>query len=226
MSSTVITPPLLEIARDSGVRDALCALHAQLVPDGMACGESGWTIAPDDLPAIRHAVVAERRYAAADVTLTTRRVPSLRHVGLVAVHVLPTGSAQAPPARGFSAALGHEAGRLRLGLAVGLMETVRAHLNRRSAAGVPLMSQQLVKGMLAEATVDLLAAGARLDRPDLPEATVARAHAAITRAGRTLAGLLGASGYLIGDPCATLHASELIENVCVGAPQAPLKVAS
>jgi hypothetical protein len=221
MSSTVLTSPLLGIARDAGVRDALHALHAQLAPRGLACGESGWTIAPDDLSAIECVVLGERRYGAAEVTLTMRDTPALRHAGLAAVHAQPSAAGERCPA----ADLARETGRLRLGLALGLTDTVRAHLTRRSVAGAPLVRQQLVKGLLAEATLDLLAAGARLD-PAGPSDAAARAHAAITRAGRTLAGLLGASGYLVGDPGATLHVSELIENVCVGRPRPPRDPAS
>jgi hypothetical protein len=210
---------LVDVARREGPAAALRALHATVAPQGLVCGASGWTMAPpQDVPETRRFVLGDRIHGRADVALDLRDSPALDAAGLVAVHVRLRGFAVPDVAPRVDARLAGRSGQLRLGLALRLSDATQAHLADRTSGGVPLLQHQLVKGLLAEAALDLLLARAGLEAADFRPDAAVRAHGRITRAGRTLLQLLGGSGYLLTGPGADAHVSELIENLFVAGP--------
>lgn len=120
--------------------------------------------------------------------------------------------------RGTGAALSRLSGHLRLGLLRRLREAAHEHLRGRSAGDVPLLQHQMVKHLFAEAALDVLLAEQQLAVPQPAPASAARTHVRLTRAGRTLLGLLGASGFLLDGPGAAALVSELVGNAVVAAP--------
>jgi len=87
------------------------------------------------------------------------------------------------------------------------------HLRDRTSGGVALLQQQAVKSTFADAALDLLLARRQLDLAELEDRAAVRAHARLTRAGRTLLSLLGAGGYLLTGAGADAHVSEMAANV-------------
>jgi hypothetical protein len=133
----------------------------------------------------------------------------------------PSETVRTAAATGINAALTALIGQLRLGSAARLQAATRAYLQDRTAGDVPVLAQQSVKGLLAEAALHLLMARRQLDEPGRGERAVARGHARITGADRILLGLLGGSGYLLRGPGVDAHVSELAANVFVGTAMVP-----
>ena len=201
---------LVAIARGEGPAAAVGALHT--AAPGLACTTAGWTIAAERDVDDAAAVLCDRLlYAREDGSFTRVDSAALGRFGLVAARFVPGEGARGRQAH----AVARGWGQLRLGLALALNDSALAHLADRVAGGVPVLQHQLVKGLVADAAIELVHARAVLDAP-APSAGASRAaHRRITQAGRTLLQLLGASGFLLTGPGAVAHVSELIENVVV-----------
>lgn len=209
---------IARIARTEGAEAAVAALHTGM--PGLACGPAGWTIAAErDLVAADAVLCGDRRYARSDGALDVRELVALRRFGLVAARFTPRDGVHAEHIAGAGATVAHRCGQLRLGLALALNDGALAHLRERVAGGVPVLQHQLVKGLVADAALELVHAREALSAPAPPIAVSRGAHARITRAGRMLLQLLGASGYLLTGAGATAHLSELIENVIAAEPR-------
>ncbi len=195
-------------------REGLAVALDRMAPATLLCGPGGWGVAT--AAAVERAggvVVGDRVYARADVAVTCRPLAAGPLVAVRAV-ALPGVPGQPAPA-GRRAAVARALGYVRLGLAMGLRDAAQEYLAGRTAGEVPLLQQQMVKGSLADATLDLLLARAQLDEGEPSAAASARAHGRITDAGRTLLGLLGASSFVAGGPGSIAHHSELLENALI-----------
>jgi hypothetical protein len=202
------------IAHDEGPAPALGELQRILMPDALVCGATGWAIVPATAGTSTTAVViGDQRFIAEETSITPLRTPALRARELTAVHARPGDDADPEPAPGAAAAVSLMSGHLRLGLATRLREAALLHLRDRTSAGVPLLQQQAVKSTFADAALDLLLARRQLELAELEERAAVRAHVRLTRAGRTLLSLLGASGYLLTGAGADAHVSEMTANV-------------
>jgi hypothetical protein len=220
-SVTIATEECADAVRSAayaeGAAGALGELQRGLMPDALVCGATGWSLIPrEDLGGIGYLVIDDRRYGQDQVEIMSRETPALHSQGLVAVRAVPQYSPHHEEAPGSTAGLVRLTGHLRLGLLIRLRDGAHAHLQGRASGSLPLLQQQLVKDLFAEAALDQLIARRQLDDPQLELRSVARAHARLTRASRTLLQLLGASGYLMTGPGALAHVSELAANVFVG----------
>jgi hypothetical protein len=113
---------------------------------------------------------------------------------------------------------------LRLGLSERLLDQCLTYLHARTTAGRPLLDMQLVRGDLADGYVDLLEVDTLLTQgpgPHLGSDPLWRVHQRITRAGRALLRLLGASGFLADGPGRDAYLSELLANIYVPMPVSP-----
>jgi hypothetical protein len=195
-------------------REGLAAALDRMAPATLLCGSGGRGVAT--AAAVERAggvVIGDRVYARADVAVTCRPLVGGPLVAVRAV-ALPSVPGEPVPA-GRRAAIARALGYVRLGLALGLRDAAQEYLAGRTAGEVPLLQQQMVKGSLADATLDLLLARAQLDEGEPSVAASARIHGRITDAARTLLRLLGASGFVAGGPGSLAHHSELLENALI-----------
>jgi hypothetical protein len=197
----------------AGLRELSCLLPA----DAVVCGASGWALVTEEaLDSADAVAIGDRLYRRCHTVLVSQRTDALTGEGVVAVRVTPLRRARPEPAHGVTDVLAIGAGQLRLGLSVALLNAAQVHLAGRASGGSSLLQQPSVRSALAEAALEQLLARRQLEAPTCDVRSAGRAHARITRAGRCLLGLLGASGFLLNGPGRAAHVSELLANAVAG----------
>lgn len=182
-----------DLARDHGLIAGLRALAEHLAPDGVPFGPAGHAV----LPAHTEAAGPARRLLT--VTIDTD-----------AVHAVRAATPEPAPAVW---AVG--VSWLRLGASRWLLRLATDHVHTRTVGGAPLVQQQMIKGMIADALTEQLTAEGLLDGRTDP-AILTGANAAIQAADRILLRLLGASGFQAGLPSHTCWVSELLADAYIG----------
>ncbi|SDH17058.1 hypothetical protein SAMN05421505_11251 [Sinosporangium album] len=206
---------LFDVARRNGWKEALDTLHTRAGPGVLLLGPGGHAIAS-----------AEAAATAVRVRLGGLEWPRARGTesvyappvpGLVAIRSklepLSEGTAVWPAAWATTLA------GLRLGLSYGLLDAAVSHLGARLAGDASLLQHQMIKGTIADVTVDHLEIRAVLETAGtegLPWDSVVDLHGRTTAADRTTLRLFGASGYVEGGAGRTAHLSELLADVYVG----------
>ena len=204
MTTATAGPACFQVARDSGVAAGLAAVYRTLGSATLHAGQRGHVLAPPTvLDGAAGICPGGTRDPAAEQALALP--PDLDPLGVVARRC-------APPAAGelCCTAFLVELTWLRLGLSHALFDTTTGHARTRLVDGKPLLHQQLVKGALADALIDLTAIDTDLsDAP--PDGThLSELHAGITRVDRALLRLLGAAGFTSAGPAGAAYLSELL----------------
>ncbi|WP_206314578.1 acyl-CoA dehydrogenase family protein [Streptomyces coryli] len=175
-------------ARDDGPAPALQALTAELGP---GYGPGGHTMLP--------------LHPAPDTRSGARQLATVEHdSGAVGVW-------QDEGRRDGAAAWALGAAWVRLGLAERLLQLATAYIGGRRTGGEPLIQVSAVRTMIGEAAGDLAEAALLLDldgADGLPRAAVATAQAQ-----RTGLRLLGASGYVDGEPGRLARINDLLGDI-------------
>ncbi|WP_285567252.1 hypothetical protein [Streptomyces sp. RTGN2] len=218
-STTTRPPGPYRAARDHEPRAALDGLHAAVADDALVCGPSG------------HAVASAERVASARRTWQNGEfaeftagsgagpyplgAPVLAELGIVALRCAPPRPADAGPPADPGPGDGWQLGllRLRLGLSERLRDAVLTHLRERSFGDTPLLQHQLLRGALADVTIEHLEVHGMLDEARLGPAAVAELHRKLGQADRILLRSFGAAGFLATGPGAYACLSELLGDV-------------
>ncbi|MEU0119342.1 hypothetical protein ABZ137_38105 [Streptomyces bobili] len=137
--------------------------------------------------------------------------PVLEPLGVVAVRctvprsAVRTSRPPEPPADWPLGLLG-----LRLGLSERLRDAVIAQLRPRLFGGTPLLQHQLLRGALADVTIEHLEIYGMLTETQPGPVHLGELHRRIGRADRTLLRSFGAAGFLATGPGAPAYVSELL----------------
>jgi hypothetical protein len=201
-------------ARQDGPASVVALLHSAVGEKTVAVGPAGMALAP------AKTWVEARRAWPAGATLDPTTGPAgdpvpapLRGTQLVVVRAEPgSGGFDSVDYRGWLLSLSW----LRLGVSAALLDRARSYLSGRLVGGQPLLSQQLVKGALADAVteqVELRAALVGQTPARLLVAGLVELHQRINGADRVLLRLLGARGYLVDGPGLDGYVSELLADV-------------
>ncbi|MEO3930174.1 acyl-CoA dehydrogenase family protein [Micromonosporaceae bacterium B7E4] len=205
---------LRDVAGAEGAAPALARLYMRVGEGAVHCGPRGHAVVPAAvLAAATHVCldgVRERRTPAAERPLPLHPYPSLGE--LCAVRV-PISGLTCPD---FLAGLTW----LRFGLSRGLLDATVAYARSRTVAGGPLLHQQLVKGALADAAVELLAVETAL-AGDPTGVALRELHDQITQVDRALLRLHGARGFVLAGPASPAHLSDLLAGVYVADREVP-----
>jgi hypothetical protein len=195
-----------DIARDVGLAAALHGLAEQIKPRAIPFGPAGHAVVPADVPATGPRCGADSEHLFT-VALDGDHVVALRL----------REAADLPP--------GHDDGHLwavgvswvRLGASRWLLRRCLRHARERIVGDGPLVQQQMVQGMIAEALTEQLEAEALLEGARAPGmAVLTEANVRIRSADRTLLRLLGASSFQAGLPSHTVWVSELLADAYIG----------
>ncbi|OPG03919.1 hypothetical protein B1R27_26945 [Streptomyces sp. GKU 895] len=200
-------------AYEEGVGAALDELHRAVAPDTLVCGPSGHAVATvGHLAAVRriwHGGTFLHRSSA--VEEQQPGAPVLALLGLVTVRCTTARSAgrtsgpPEPPADWPLGLLG-----LRLGLSERLRNAVIAQLRPRLFGGTPLLQHQLLRGALADVTIEHLEIHGMLTQTQPGPVHLGDLHRRIGRADRMLLRSFGAAGFLATGPGAPAYVSELL----------------
>jgi alkylation response protein AidB-like acyl-CoA dehydrogenase len=189
---------LARTARERGPVPALSALYRLIEPESVVVGPGGHAVAPAD--AARAGGVV-----AGDIVV----LPCLAGTGVIALRGL------GPPTHSRYPAWLPGLAQLRLGVSEGVLDATMAYLRRRS-----LLSQQLIRSVLADALAQHLLIRATLDDPQaagirrmLPDL-----HSQITAVDRSVLRLHGAAGFTTDGPGRDAYLSELLADVHQPAP--------
>lgn len=201
-------------AREDGLAPALELLRSAALPGALPCGPGGHAVVPEAVVSSAERIWVDGTTIGGPTkvdTVVTAELPG----GTVVVVRQPVG---ASGVHQFSAAerdawlLGLT--WLRLGLSEGLRDACVRYLAHRATGNSVLLQQQLVKGALADALIEQLEIRAVLGGADsLTDPALRHLHAQLTRTGRGLLPLLGASGYLTGGVGQVADLSELLADV-------------
>jgi hypothetical protein len=201
------------VARQHGYGTALASLHEEAGADTLLCGPSGYAVAPaptaEGARRWRSAGTTADRAAGHETRATT--VP-LRALGLVAIRC-----ASPPPASpsGY-VPWALRLTWLRLGLSGALLDACTEYLRGRATGGEPMLSQQLIKGALADTVIAHLEAETVLSGGGVTLPELADVNGSITRTDRELLRLLGASGFTLDGPGRTAYVSEVLADAYIG----------
>jgi len=118
-------------------------------------------------------------------------------------------------AAGDWSALARDLAVLRLEVSGRLAGDCVAYLDARSTGGTRLLDQQLVRGDLADAGIDLAEVRTLLTGARPPAGLLPVLHRRLTAIDRTLLRLLGASGFLADGPGRAAAVAELLSDAYV-----------
>ncbi|MEU1405094.1 hypothetical protein ABZ471_22515 [Streptomyces sp. NPDC005728] len=209
-------------AASNGLVVALTLLHGVLGPDTVAGGVRGHVIAPVAVARTARRVWTGERYADLTPSRSSEAGPVLLDgSGLTTLRWEPPQSAGRPHAAGprdWDGWWGTALAWVRLGHSRQLFGLAAAHLGQRTFSGSPLLQQQMVKGTVADATVEHLeieSALVAVGSDALSGTGLRHWHDRLTEVDRMLLRLLGARGYAAAGPARAAYASELLCDVYV-----------
>ena len=196
------------VAREEGLAPALALLCREALPDLLPCGPGGHAVVPAEIAATADRVWQDGRVSVrveGEEEVLARR--TLLDGSLVAVRHRPGGATEIGDRRGV-----WELGLvwLRLGVSEGLLDACVRYLAGREAGDTTVLSQQMVKGAVADVLIEQLEVHAVLTGDAADTAEVAHLHTQLTAADRALLRLFGASGFLADGPGAIAYRSELL----------------